>query len=1019
MSEATTTDQPPIPPASDSGRTARLISASAIMAAGTALSRVMGFFRLILLVFLFGNGTRQAEMFTLANTVPNSMYILLAGGVLNTVLVPQIVRAIRSDPDHGDAYTNRIMTAGLLVLGVITVLLTLAVPVVIRLYSAGGWKDPSLAAQFDSMIMLAYYCMPQVFFYGVYVLAGQVLNARDKFGPMMWAPIANNVISIIVLVLFWIVFGRTNTAAAFTSGQELLLGLGSTLGIVAQAAVLIPFLRAAGYRYHPRWDFRHTGLGKTFRLAKWTLGFVLVTQAALVVVSKLASGATVGGQGAGLTAYYNAYAVWILPHSLITVSLATAMLPAASRLAHAGDLAGVADETMRAIRLAVTALLPTAVGFIVLGLPIAHLVFGFGRGSRDAGFVGGALMALAVGLVPFTIQYICLRAFYALEDNRTTFFLQCLIAGANVALGVATVYLLDRPSLVATGLAASYSAAYLIGVVVSFRRLRRRLPDLNADELIRHCVRLLVAVAPGAAVAWLLTWVLTAGSTTKPVLVLVLVLAGLAAVALFFVIARMLKIREVSQIIAMLTRSRGGRGGPPEALPVPTPSVGNDLDPDGDSATVIRDSRDSIETTPPPAHAAEAPSGPTENAESMAQAVVAQHIAASLPAGTVLASRYRLEELISESGPTVTWRAFDQVLSRSVLVHLLAPAGSGGDPKSDQPGESELLAAARQASVATDSRFVRVLDAVQSTDPDLGSYIVCEYTTGQSLEMILSHAPLSGLEAAWVVREVADALAGVHSLGLYHQRINPDTVIITPTGNVKIVGLLIEAALRPADRDARARGRHPRAGGRDRPGPIALCLPGLPLARGTRVQPVRCAGDRPSLGDTAPGPGGSLAVAGQCVRPDSRRPSPAPGQPDHHRAWRGQRPHQGAGQRRRVGRPGTPAEAADPAGRGTERATRRRHRRAAGVLADGSADRARRTPDRPSTPGPPAAAPSARRRRQYLPIVDHHGTRPGRDRRIRNEHGHPAPGRSWISQNGPTTNHPDAPAGNPGAGSDS
>ena len=101
--------------------------------------------------------------------------------------------------------------------------------------------------------------------------------------------------------------------------------------------------------------------------------------------------------------------------------------------------------------------------------------------------------------------------------------------------------------------------------------------------------------------------------------------------------------------------------------------------------------------------------------------------------------------------------------------------------------------------MATDSRFLRVLDAVQSTDPELGSYIVCEYATGQSLEMILSHGPLSGLEAAWVVREVADALAGVHSLGLYHQRINPDTVIITPTGNVKIVGLLIEAALRPAD----------------------------------------------------------------------------------------------------------------------------------------------------------------------------------------------------------------------------
>jgi putative peptidoglycan lipid II flippase len=301
-------------------------------------------------VYLFGNGTRQAEMFTIATTVPNSMYILLAGGVLNTVLVPQIVRAIRSDKDRGDAYTNRIMTAGLIGLGLITLLLTLALPWIIGLYSAAGWQSPKLAAQYQSMILLGYYCMPQVFFYGVHVLAGQVLNARDRFGPMMWAPIANNVVSIIVLVMYVIVFERTSTGAPFTTSQALLLGIGSTLGIAAQAAVLIPFLRASGYHFRPRFDFRHTGLGKTFRLGKWTLGFVLVTQAALVVVSKLASSATVGGKGAGLTAYSNAYAVWILPHSLITVSLATAMLPAASRLAAAGDLPGVAAETMRCCR---------------------------------------------------------------------------------------------------------------------------------------------------------------------------------------------------------------------------------------------------------------------------------------------------------------------------------------------------------------------------------------------------------------------------------------------------------------------------------------------------------------------------------------------------------------------------------------------------------------------------------------------------------------------------------------------
>jgi putative peptidoglycan lipid II flippase len=802
----------PGPTTEERRHTRRLVSASMLMAAGTALSRVMGFFRLMLLVYLFGNGTRQAEMFTIATNVPNSMYILLAGGVLNTVLVPQIVRAIRGDADRGEAYTNRIMTAGLIGLGLITLLLTLAVPWIIWLYSAPGWKSPQLAAQYQSMIMLGYYCMPQVLFYGVYVLTGQVLNARDRFGPMMWAPIANNVVSIIVLLMYLVVFERTSTGAPFTTEQELLLGLGSTLGIAAQAAVLIPFLRASGYRYRPRFDFKHTGLGKTFRLAKWTLGFVLVTQAALVVVSKLASSATVGGRGAGLTAYSNAYAMWILPHSLITVSLATAMLPTASRLAAAGDLPAVASETMRAIRLAVTALLPAAVAFLVLGLPLAHLIFGFGQGAKDASYVGGALMALAIGLVPFTVQYICLRAFYALEDTRTTFFLQCLIAGTNVVLGIAAVLLLDNPALVATGLAFSYSVAYLIGLPVSFSVLRRKLGDLDSEELVRHCVRLLIAVIPAAIAAWLISWAVMTQSDSKVVLAFGLAFAGLVAVGLFLLMARLIRIHEVREIITTVLRrgsdsSSEARQVREESVIEASPDRFGDFKSSGDSPTVIRPPSPSIE------EAVE------ENAGSMAQSTAAPGVepekvehsgvedsgvedsgeapraprtATALPAGTVLASRYRLEELIAESEPSVTWRAFDQVLSRSVLVHLLAP----GDLRAE-----ELLTAARKASVATDSRFLRVLDAVHSTDPTVGSYIVCEYATGQSLEMILNHGPLSGLEAAWVTREVADALSGVHSLGLYHRRLSPETVIITPSGNVKIVGLMIEAALRPRSSD--------------------------------------------------------------------------------------------------------------------------------------------------------------------------------------------------------------------------
>ena len=842
-------------------RTSRLISASAVMAAGTMASRLLGFFKLMLLVFLFGNGTRQADMFTIANTVPNSMYILLAGGVLNTVLVPQIVRAIKGDEDGGEAYTNRIMTAGLIALGGITIALTAAVPLIIWLYTADGWKAPALAAQYQSMTILAFYCMPQVFFYGVHVLAGQVLNARDKFGPMMWAPVANNLVSIGVLLLFLAVFSHGDPSRAFSTGQQLLLGLGSTFGIAVQAAVLVPFLRASGYSYRPRFDFRHTGLGKTFRLAKWTLGFVLVTQLALVVVNRLATAATVGGRGAGLAAYANAYAVWILPHSLITVSLATAMLPAASRLAAASDLPGVAAEATRAIRLAMTALLPASVAFLALGLPITELAFGFGSGARDADYVGYALMALGVGLVPFTVQYLFLRAFYAMEDTRSTFFLQLIVAGTNVVLGVAFVSFLSD-ALVATGLAAAYVGAYLVGVTVSFSWLRRKLPALSAGELVRHGVRLLVASAPAAGVAYGICWAFGLWSEAKVVRLLALAVAGVVAVAIFVLLARVLRIAEVTDIVAtLLRRGSGGKGGDagPDAA-----GMAAELGGSGDSSTVITPAPPTIEAAPipsrddePMSQAAEVRTPPAEGDDGgSVKAVVAAPTAAAasngavtaaatngetavtaaatngatvvtaaadpaaadpapadaarkhalapvLTPGTVLARRYRLEELIRESPPTVTWRAYDQMLSRSVLVHVLPLDGEETD---------NLLAVARKASVATDSRFVRVLDVVRAVPsgnadaptsaeeegPPTGSYIVSEYATGRTLDVILGHGPLSGLEAAWVVREVTDALSGVHSLGLYHGRINPETVIITPTGNVKIIGLMIEAAMRPA-----------------------------------------------------------------------------------------------------------------------------------------------------------------------------------------------------------------------------
>ncbi len=482
---------------------------------------------------------------------------------------------------------------------------------------------------------------------------------------------------------------------------------------------------------------------------------------------------------------------------------------------------------MRTVRLAVAVLLPVAVGMVALGLPAAQLAFGFGRGARDASFVGWALMALALGLVPFTVQYVLLRAFYALEDTRSTFFLQIVIAAVNVVAALGIVTLVDDPDWVAAGLGLAYSAAYGVGVVVSFRRLRHRLGDLDAHGLVQHCVRLLVAALPAAALAWLVCWAVTSRVGSRPGLFLALVLAGVVAVAVFVVLGRLLHVDEVAQITGILRRRRAApvdaadQTDPPEDaddtavrgaltnLADATPDVAESSPAPGGSDTLIRPGARSIGGPPTPAagldrgdedaapgrseddgmtQTAVAPRRPGQDAPPDPDEFVPVSTAAALPTGTMLADRYRLEELIAASRPSVTWRAFDEVLSRSVLVHVLAP----GDP--DEP---ELLSAARRASVATDSRFLRVLDAVRGEESGVGSYIVCEYATGQSLEVLLSQAPLSGLEAAWVVREVADALSGVHVLGLHHRRINPENVIVTPSGNIKIVGLLIDAVLRP------------------------------------------------------------------------------------------------------------------------------------------------------------------------------------------------------------------------------
>lgn len=530
----------------------RILASSAVMAAGTVVSRASGYVRSALLVVALG-GVLRADLFTIANTLPNMVYILLAGGIFNAVLVPQLVRRISDDADGGDAYASRVITLSALFLGTVTVLLVALAPVLLRVYLDGRFLEPDLAAHLESIVDLTRWCLPQVFFYGMYVLIGQVLNARGRFGPMMWAPIANNLLAVVMLAAYLVVWGPIGDGpernAALSTSQEVLLGLGSTAGIVAQCAVLVPYLRASGFTYRPRFDFRDPELKHTLALGKWTVLFVIVTQTAYLVVVKLASGGTVDG-GTGYTVYSGSLLIMMVPHAIFTVSLATAILPRLSAFAHDGRLQEIGRTVGSTLRTALALVLPFAVILPVVAGDVAGFAFGWAGGEDTAATFAPTLALFGPALVFFTVHYFMLRGFYAMEMTKLVFFIQLAVSLTNVA--VAVVLVPSRPPAeTAPMLVVAYLTSYVVGAVVSFLVLRRTVGSLEAPQLVRFLVQMVLVLAVAGATAWAVEWALASLGDRPPPLVALLRggLSGLAGGLVVLAGARVLHVREVTTVV--------------------------------------------------------------------------------------------------------------------------------------------------------------------------------------------------------------------------------------------------------------------------------------------------------------------------------------------------------------------------------------------------------------------------------------------------------------------------------------
>lgn len=532
------------------------------MAAGTLVSRVTGFVRQLVIVAALGAAV-LGDTYTVAWALPSMIYILTIGGGLNSVFVPQLVRAMKNDADGGDAYANRLLTLVMAVLGGLVLAAVLAAPLLVRMMSAKIADDP---AANEVGVTFARYFLPTIFFMGVHVVLGQILNARDHFGPMMWTPVLNNIVVIFTFGTFLWVYGtqRTSGVSVTTITPEgvRLLGVGTLLGLVVQALAMVPYLRAAGFRIRPRFDWRGHGMGKAARLAKWTVLFVLANQAGLIVVTQLATWAgesaeRAGYPGTGFIAYNSALLIWQMPQAIITVSVMAALLPRISRSAAEGDAAAVRDDLSHGLRTSAVAIVPIAFAFLALGVPMCTLLFGAAgeEGARSFGYV---LMAFGLGLIPFSAQYVLLRAFYAFEDTRTPFTNTVVVSATWIVLSALSFVVLPDRWVVA-GIAFGYGIAYAVGVVVAWRRLRRRLgTDLDGAHVARTYIRLCGASLPAA---------LLGGATGFGVLAIVGegMLGSLAALAgggsllgaVFFVAARRMRVEELTTLVSMV-RARLG-----------------------------------------------------------------------------------------------------------------------------------------------------------------------------------------------------------------------------------------------------------------------------------------------------------------------------------------------------------------------------------------------------------------------------------------------------------------------------
>ncbi len=531
------------------GRTPGLGRATALMASGSMVSRMLGIVRNAMLGLCIGGMGAVSDAFQTANTLPNTIFILLQSGVLTAVLMPQLTRALRREGD-GDKMTDALLTIIFVLIGAVTALAMLFAGPLVSLMGLRG-------AAHDIGVAFAYWCLPQIFFYALYAVLSQVLNVRDRFGLVMWTPAFANIVQIAGMGVFLALFTGQAPVEEWTPAMIAVLAGTATLGIVVQALPLAVALPRAGYRWRPTMKLRGYGFRAAGRVALW-MGLAVViaqlggvaTQAAINVVAGRAR--EVGETVAGLFVYQQAFTIFMVPHGVITVSILTALLPRMTRAVQSGDTPALRGDLDQGLAMPLVSMVPITALLVALALPASRVLNpGLDLASVEAIALAFSLMSL--GLVAYAVVGLQQRYATAREDGRTYLIFQAIVTGIQVLVAAAILALPFAwgVTAVAAGQTLSNGVAAVVFLVVA----QRQVGGLPLRKLARLLGVLLLAAVPAGLAAYGLVGPVTGWLGLGLLGGLVALAAGALGFGLVFLaLAKLLRIEQVTALISGVTR---------------------------------------------------------------------------------------------------------------------------------------------------------------------------------------------------------------------------------------------------------------------------------------------------------------------------------------------------------------------------------------------------------------------------------------------------------------------------------